>query len=371
MRTGRPVRVLYSFPHRIGAGQDLRDRMAAGGRPGRRRSARSSSVPRQCTARSRTDVTVRPTLARGAPASLRVVGDMRAFALHDRASHAASGAPPRRRHRSHVAARVRARRCGPRGSWGSRPSSSDPIRTRDSPTTSSGRNGNASGSQFPADQEHANESDVLTKEEQEYDTRRPSRLPVRLRRSDIPRRGLPAGAARAPLLRLRRHRSSARRPSRPGEQTVHDAVRRCGCSSQGTALRLEAWHRSSASATASSGSQVRSCPSYGEQLEPMLAHPSVEALGHRTDVPRADARGGRPRPSEHRGGFGPRLGRGSGERLRPPRLRYVLRGRDPREERLRPPCRGRRRLGVQIDRLASDRDLLARTRARPSRAPPT
>ena len=37
----RPLRVLYSFPHKIGAGAYLHDRLASGGRSGFRRGDRS------------------------------------------------------------------------------------------------------------------------------------------------------------------------------------------------------------------------------------------------------------------------------------------------------------------------------------------
>ena len=57
----------------------------------------------------------------------------------------------------------------------------------------------------------------------------------------------------------------------------------------------------------------------------MLAHPSVEVLGHRTDVPRADARERCAGAAEHRGGLRARVQRGARERLRPGRLRRVRR----------------------------------------------
>ncbi len=54
---------------------------------------------------------------------------------------------------------------------------------------------------------------------------------------------------------------------------------------KGLHYALEAWHRSSASADGVFRIAGEILPSYREQLEPMLAQPTVEALGHRTDVP--------------------------------------------------------------------------------------
>ena len=54
---------------------------------------------------------------------------------------------------------------------------------------------------------------------------------------------------------------------------------------KGLHFALEAWLRSPASSDGTFTIAGEILSSYGAKLEPMLSHPSVRALGHRTDVP--------------------------------------------------------------------------------------
>ena len=79
------VRVLYSFPLRLGAEQDLHYRLAPGERPGGGWSRRPASFRPLFPGRFVPGVRVSPTLARGKlRLPYRIVGTMRAVALHDR-----------------------------------------------------------------------------------------------------------------------------------------------------------------------------------------------------------------------------------------------------------------------------------------------
>ena len=92
------------------------------------------------------------------------------------------------------------------------------------------------GVALPADHEHAYNADILRLEEEEYALADRLLCPSDFVRPDVPRPGFEPRAARAPPVRLRRHAlPSAPRPRR-GERP-HRAVRRRRRRPQGRALR--------------------------------------------------------------------------------------------------------------------------------------
>jgi glycosyltransferase involved in cell wall biosynthesis len=140
------------------------------------------------------------------------------------------------------------------------------------------------GIELPPDHEHAYNESALAREEEEY------RLADRLLCPSefVVKTFLDEGFPRE---RLVRHiygfddqvfrPAGSRDPSRPFTMiSVGVAAVR-----KGLHFALEAWLRSPAHEHGRFLVVGEMLPAYGEKLAPMLAHPSVEVLGHRDDVP--------------------------------------------------------------------------------------
>lgn len=285
MSIEQPIRVLYSFPHKLGADricytawQQVTGLAAAGADllvfPG----ALQRPVPKT--------VKVQPTLARG---KLRIpyklIGSMRAFALHDR-----------------IVARRLERLVGQVDivhTWPLGAAETLRIAARlGIPTVLERPNAHTRfayevvqkecdrlGVALPPDHEHAYKADVLAKEEEEY------RLAYRLLCPSefVVKTFVEQGIAREKL--VRHTYGYDEKIYYPGDQPrtrsrglTMISVGVCAVR-KGLHYALEAWLRSPAHRNGTFLIAGEFLPAYREKLASMLAHPSVKVLGHRNDVP--------------------------------------------------------------------------------------
>lgn len=279
-----PVRVLYSFPHKLGAERICTtawyqvDGMAKAG-------AHVLACPGAVSRPVAAAVEIRPTLARGRwriPYSF--LGRMRAFALHDIIVA---------RRLEHLAGRIDIVHAWPLGSLRT-------LRTAaslDIPTVLERPNAHTQfayeivrrecemlGVELPRGHEHAYNEAVLAHEEAEY------RLATKLLcPSDfVAQTFLDKGFAPERLARHqygfdeRRYRPDPQHRQAGSELTMLFVG---GCAPRkGLHYALEAWLRSTACRKGRFLIAGRFVPGYAERLSAMLAHPSVEVLGHRSDV---------------------------------------------------------------------------------------
>jgi glycosyltransferase involved in cell wall biosynthesis len=288
-----PVRVLHSFPHKIGAARICTTawhQVAGAAAAGADVLVMPGAVHRPLPS----DVAVRTTLARG---RFRIpygpLGRMRALRLHD---HIVARALPR------LASQIDVVHTWPMGARATLTA----ARRLGIPTVLERPNAHTRyayevvraecerlGVALPADHEHAYNADVLRLEEEEY-----ALADLLLCPSDFVRRtfldlGFPAE-------RLARHQygydherfhpPSERAPRGTGLTLLFVGV--CAVR-KGVHYALDAWLRSPASETGSFLIAGEFLPDYRDHLATQLAHPSVHVLGHRSDVPelmrRADA----------------------------------------------------------------------------------
>jgi glycosyltransferase involved in cell wall biosynthesis len=283
--SNKKIRVLYSFPHKIGADricytawQQVNGLAAAGADllvfPGVLHKALPPSVK------------VRPTLAWGkARISYKLLGTMRACALHDYI----------------VSNRVEklAGQIDIIHTW-----SLGALRTLKTaarlgiPTVLERPNAHTRfayevvqkecdrlGVVLPPNHEHAYKEDVLRKEEEEYDLAYRLLCP-----SDfVVQTFLDQRFEREKLVRhiygydeKRFYPDSKPRDQKHGLTMLYVGV--CAVR-KGLHYALEAWLRSTASQDGTFMIAGEFLPAYAEKLAPMLAHPSVKVLGHRNDVP--------------------------------------------------------------------------------------
>jgi glycosyltransferase involved in cell wall biosynthesis len=277
------VRVLFSFPHKIGAGRicDIAWYQVAGASDAGIEMAVYPGVVHRPLPPA---ISVSPTLARG---RLRIpykaFGHRRAFALHDavvaRALKSMAGDVdvvhlwPLGSKRTLVAARqlgiptvLERPNAHTRFAY-------DVVR----------RESDRLGVELPRDQEHAFNADVLRIEEEEYGL-----ADFLLCPSDFVLQSfLDEGFERGKLLRhlygydeSRFFPAADREPGGLRMLFVGVAAVR-----KGLHFALEAWLRSPASREGTFTIAGEILPSYGAKLQTMLGHPSVHVLGHRTDVP--------------------------------------------------------------------------------------
>lgn len=282
---GDTVRVLYSFPHRIGAGricytawEQVRGLAAAGADM----LVSPASVHRPLPE----EVRVASTLARGRfRLPFRAVGQRRALMLHDRLVA---------RRLPKLAGEVDIVHTWPLGAL-------ETLRVAARlgiPTVLERPNAHTRfayevvqeecarlGVALPPDHEHAFNDDVLRREEAEYELADRLLCP-----SDfVVRTFLDQGFAREKLVRhfygLDREAffpSEEPRDPRAGLTMLFVGV---AAVRKGLHFALDAWIRSPASRSGTFLIAGQILPAYGELLAPMLAHPSVRSLGHRTDIP--------------------------------------------------------------------------------------
>ena len=280
-----PIRVLYSFPHRIGAGricytawEQVRGLVAAGAEV----FVHTASVARPLPP----DTPASPTLARGRlKLPYRLVGQHRALALHDRVVA---------RRLPRLAERIDIVHTWPLGAL-------ETLRAASGlglPTVLERPNAHTRfayevvraeseriGVPLPPDHEHAYNEAVLRKEQAEYGLADFLLCPSEFVVQTFLDHGVPAE-------KLVRHIygydeetyfPENREPDPTGGLTVLyvgvAAVRK------GLHFALDAWLRSPASRDGTFLVAGEMLPAYGEYLADRLAHPSVHALGHRDDVP--------------------------------------------------------------------------------------
>jgi glycosyltransferase involved in cell wall biosynthesis len=140
------------------------------------------------------------------------------------------------------------------------------------------------GVPLPSDHEHAFNDEVLRIEEEEYELADYLLCPSDFVLESFRQAGYPAD-------KLVRNRygydetvffPASREAGRTGLTALFVGV---AAVRKGLHFALEAWLRSAASETGTFLIAGSILPAYGDYLAPMLSHPSVRALGHRTDVP--------------------------------------------------------------------------------------
>jgi glycosyltransferase involved in cell wall biosynthesis len=279
------VRVLFSFPLRLGADricgiawQQVNGLAAAG--------ADVLVFPASISKPVRPDVRVSPTLARGKlRLPIKIVGTMRACALHDRIVA---------RRLKELVGKIDIIHAWPLGAL----ETLETARRLGIPTALERCNAHTRfamevvqkecdrlGVVLPPDHEHAFDAEKLRKEESEY------RLATRLLcPSDfVVRTFLDKGYPRQQLARhIYGYDENVFYPSNetrdPKRGLTMISVGVCAVR-KGLHYALEAWLRSPASKDGTFLIAGEFLPAYKEKLASMLAHPSVKVLGHRNDVP--------------------------------------------------------------------------------------
>ncbi|MGH2935402.1 MAG: glycosyltransferase family 4 protein [Gaiellaceae bacterium] len=280
----QPTRVLYSFPHRIGAGRICTTawhQVVTASEAGAAVEVHTASVHRPLPS----PVAARETLARGRlRLPYRLVGDLRMYRLHDQLVA--------RRLRK-AADRFDVVHTWPAGALETLRAALDlGIPTMlERPNTHTrfayevvARECRRLGIELPARYEHAFNAELLAREEQEYRLADFILCPSDFVRETFLEEGFPQE-------RLLRHiygydpqtfYPAAGRPadSRFGMLFVGD-----GSVRKGLHFALEAWLESPAHKFGAFQIAGDMLPAYKSLLEPMLEHPSVTLLGHSSRVP--------------------------------------------------------------------------------------
>jgi glycosyltransferase involved in cell wall biosynthesis len=281
----KKIRVLYSFPHKIGADRICYSAwhqvsgLAAAG-------ADVLAMPGVVHKPLPETVKVRPTLAWGkARISYKMMGTMRACALHD---YIVS------KRLEKLAGQIDIVHTWPLGALRTLKMAAKlgipAVLERPNAHTrfayeATKRECERLGVALPPDHEHAFNADVLQREEEEY--KEAYRL---LCPSDfVVRTYIDMGFEREKLVRHFRgydektfYPGKKQRSRERGLKMLFVGV--CAVR-KGLHFALEAWLKSPASKDGTFLIAGEFLPAYAEKLAPMLAHPSVKALGHRNDVP--------------------------------------------------------------------------------------
>lgn len=284
--TGRPLRVLYSFPHKLGADricytawQQVNGLVAAGADvlvfPGVQHRPLAPTV------------TVRPTLALGKlRISYKLIGTMRACALHD---HIVA------RRLERLSKEIDVIHAWPLGSL----KTLETANRLGIPTVLERPNAHTAfayqvverecerlGVVLPPGYEHAYNAEALRREEAEYAATYRLLCPSDFVVQTFVERGIPQNKCSRHIYGFdeKRFYPSGVRPQNSGRGLTmlfvgFAAVRK------GLHFALEAWLRSSAHHEGQFLIAGDIMPAYAEKLKDLLAHPSVKVLGHRTDIP--------------------------------------------------------------------------------------
>jgi glycosyltransferase involved in cell wall biosynthesis len=280
------IRVLYSFPHKIGAGricetawQQVNGLATAGVEVLAYPASIYKPVPSS-------NVTLKPTLAYGKiRVPFRLVGSKRAFALHDWIVA---------RKLEKLAGKIDIVHTWPLGAL-------ETLKVAAKlgiPTVLERPNAHTRfayevvqkeceriGVMLPPDHEHAYQQDILAREEEEYALAGrllcPSEFVARTFRDE-------GFAAQKLAYHQYGYDPSVYFPdvnAQPKERPFTMLFVGVGAVRKGLHFALEAWLRSPAHQDGNFVIAGELLPSYAEQLSGMLAHPSVRVLGHRRDVP--------------------------------------------------------------------------------------
>ena len=283
-RADGSVRVLYSFPHRIGAGRicyTAWQQVYGLDLAGVEVHADPASVYRSLPA----GVDVRPTLSRGRfRLPYRAIGQLRALIWHDRIVA---------RRLSRLAGEIDLVHVWPLGAL----ATLEEARRLGIPTVLERPNAHTRfafevveaeckrlGVALPPDHEHAFNETVLAREEREYELADALLCPSEF----VVKTFLDRGTSPEKLVRhiygydetefFPAKRAAA---SEDGLTMLYVGV---AAVRKGLHFALEAWLRSPASRSGTFLIAGEVLPAYGERLQPELDHPSVRVLGHRTDV---------------------------------------------------------------------------------------
>lgn len=278
------LRVLYSFPHRIGAGRicytawEQVDGLVDAGADV---TALAASVARELPA----EVRVSTTLARGRwRVPYRLIGQQRALIVHDRIVA---------RRLPKLAGEIDIVHAWPLGAL----ETLKVARRLGIPTVLERPNAHTRfayevvrdeserlGVKLPADHEHAYNETILAREEEEYELADRLLCPSEF----VVQTFLDQGIPRDRLVRhiygydeKRFHPPAEPRPSDGGLTMLYVGV---AAVRKGLHYALDAWLRSPASETGTFLVAGEVLPAYGERLARQLAHPSVHVLGHRDDI---------------------------------------------------------------------------------------
>lgn len=285
LKPEKAVRVLYSFPHKLGAERICTtawyqvDGLAKAG-------AQVLVFPGAISRPLGSTIEVRPTLARGRlRIPYRMLGSMRAFALHDLVVA---------RRLEKLAGQIDIVHTWPLGSLRTLKTAArlgiPTVLERPNAHTRFAyevvqRECDKLGVALPVGHEHAYNENVLFKEEAEYALATRLLCPSDFVARSFSDRGFAAE-------RLARHQygfdeqyyrpRSGTRPDRPGLTMLFVG----GCAPRkGVHYALEAWLNSTACDQGKFMIAGGFVPGYAEKLSSMLSHPSIEVLGHRTDIP--------------------------------------------------------------------------------------
>jgi glycosyltransferase involved in cell wall biosynthesis len=281
----KQVRVLYSFPHKLGAAricytawEQVRGLAKAGADVLVHTGVLHRAIPEQ--------VTVVPTLARGRlRIPYKLVGMVRACAIHDAIVA---------RRLEHIAKEIDIVHAWPVGS----------LRTLEAakklgiPTVLERPNANTRfayevvrkeceriGVPLPKGHEHEYNEEILRIEEAEYQAADKLLCPSEF----VVHTFLDQGFQRDKLVRHIYGYDQKRfypKPVSPDSQRGLTAIFVGVCAvRKGLHFALEAWLQSRAHETGTFLIAGEFIPAYEEKLKPMLAHPSVRVLGHRDDIP--------------------------------------------------------------------------------------
>jgi glycosyltransferase involved in cell wall biosynthesis len=281
----RPIRVLHSFPHKIGAGRicDTAWNQAVGAADA---GADVLVVPGSVHRTLPSNVRVRPTLARGKlRVPYRVLGHMRALKLHDRL--VATALPK-------LAGQIDIIHAWPSGALETlRVARGLGIATAlERPNAHTRfayevvqRESERLGLSLPPDHEHAYNAETLRREEQEFVLADRLLCPADFVVKTFRDNGFPSERLVRTLYGYEGgvfHPPAEPRPRDRGLTVLFVGV--CAVR-KGVHYGLEAWLRSPASRTGKFLIAGEFLPDYADRLSGMLAHPSVQVLGHRNDVP--------------------------------------------------------------------------------------
>ena len=286
VRTQRPdrIRVLYSFPHKIGSGRicyTAWHQVAGASAAGADMLVHPGVVHRSLPA----PVRVQPTLARGRwRIPYRALGRLNAFALHDRIVA---------RRLTRMADEVDVVHAWPLGALetlrAARRLGIPTVLERPNAYTRFAyevvrRESERIGVELPPDHEHAYNEGILHKEEEEYRLADYLLCPSEFTAKTFLDAGYPPG-------KLVRHiygfddDKFYPAPERRDEPQLTMIFVGVAAVRKGLHFALEAWLRSPASEKGTFLIAGQMLPAYEAKLAEMLAHPSVKALGHRDDVP--------------------------------------------------------------------------------------
>jgi glycosyltransferase involved in cell wall biosynthesis len=279
------IRVLYSFPHKLGAGricyialQQVKGLVTAGATVQVHPASVKPPMPEGAE--------MKPTLARGRlRIPYKLIGSTRAFDWHDRIVA---------RRLENSAGEIDIVHTWPMGAL-------ETLKTANRlgiPTVLERPNAHTRfayevvqqecdrlGVALPPDHEHAFKQDVLSKEEEEFGLAYRLLCPSAFTAKTFLDRGFPAA-------QLARHiygydenvykPSETSREKKPGLTMLFVGV--CAVR-KGVHFALEAWLNSPAHKDGTFMIAGEFLPAYEEKLRPLLSHPSIKVLGHRNDIP--------------------------------------------------------------------------------------